>query len=68
MAPSESYDPRTWRDGVDYSRLARVYPPIGSDRAGRLALALSAAILLGGAALAYAARSEPPSKAATLPG
>ena len=64
MAPSESYDPRTWRDGVDYSRVARVYPPVGSDRAGRWALALSAAILLGGAALAYSARSERPADVA----
>lgn len=60
MAPSESYDPRTWRDGVDYSRVAKMYPRVGSDRTGRLALLLSAAFLLGGAVLAYATRSEPP--------
>ena len=68
MAPDESYDPRTWRDGVDYSRVARRFPPVGSDRASRLALVLSAAILLGGAALAYATRSEPPSPASATQG
>jgi hypothetical protein len=60
MAPDESYDPRTWRAGIDYSRAAPRFPPVGSDRASRGALVLSAAILLGGAALAYAARSDSP--------
>ena len=68
MAPSESYDPRTWRDGIDYSRAARIYPPVGSDRAGRLALLFSAALLLGGAGLAYAMRGDVQPPAASSEG
>jgi hypothetical protein len=68
MAPSESYDPRTWRDGIDYSHAAKIYPPVGSDRAGRLALLLSAALLLGGAGLAYAMRGDVPPPAAASEG
>ena len=68
MKPSESYDPRTWRDGIDYSRVAPSHPPVGSDRASRLALLLSAALLLGGAGLAYAMRSEPQATVSAAPG
>lgn len=60
MAPGDSYDPRTWREGIDYSRGGK---PLGPPRGGALPLLLSGAILLGGAAFAYASGGEAPKAA-----
>lgn len=50
---SESYDPRTWRRG-DHDEGAPVSAP--HQRSAWLALVVSAAILIAGAAMAYTAR------------
>lgn len=55
MTSGESYDPLTWREGVDYARAGKAMrPPHG----GVLPLILSLAVLIGGAAFAYATRAE----------
>lgn len=56
MATGDSYDPRTWREGVDYSPRPK---PIGPPRGGLVPLLVSLAILLGGAALAHVTKPAP---------
>ena len=72
MAPSESFDPRTWkkRDSASASRpVTAVNPTVAGpaeapDSAGKhrwwLGPVLSAAILAGGAVAAYETRSDAP--------
>ncbi|MDP3674079.1 MAG: hypothetical protein Q8R44_03125 [Novosphingobium sp.] len=72
MAPSESFDPRTWRSDepgqVKASPTVREPPrvqPMPPGQARRwLGFAVSAAILVGGAVAAYATRADVPANAA----
>lgn len=68
MMPSDSYDPLTWKPGDPQGRQAAApvagRPVARRDRPSWLPLALSAAVLLGGAALASASRVETPAGAA----
>lgn len=62
MRHSDSYDPHTWRDpDAKFGKRPAwrgVAPSIGG--AGWLALTLSAALLIGGAGMAWATREAPP--------
>lgn len=75
MAPSDSFDPRTWQgEGpapVTVTAAAResapAPPPPGGSPKRWLGLALSAAILAGGALAAYATRADAVAVAAASP-
>ncbi|MCA1661060.1 MAG: hypothetical protein LC648_02390 [Novosphingobium sp.] len=66
MASSDSYDPKTWRPGdppagPPFVQVAQ--PPVyagGTAAPAWLSLTLSAAVLLGGAMLAYSSRADSP--------
>jgi len=58
MAFSESFDPRTWTRGWAPSGRKHATPGARQPRASRLGFALAAAILVGGAVVAYATRGE----------
>lgn len=72
MAPSESFDPRTWRSdepgaarGPAPVREPSPVKPMPPPQARRwLGFALSGAILVSGALAAYATRTDVPAKAA----
>ena len=68
MAPSDSFDPRTWQ-GEDPAPLTmtaavreptRETPPSAGSHKWWLGPLLSAAILAGGAVVAYETRPDPP--------
>ena len=75
MAPSDSFDPRTWQGDdpalATAASAARPVPPVpplaGTPPRRWLGLALSAAILAGGALAAYATRADAPSIVAASP-
>lgn len=71
MAPGDSFDPRTWkrddpapvRAAVTVREPARQAPAPAVSHKWWVGPLLSAAILAGGAAMAYADRADPPANA-----
>lgn len=72
MTPGDSFDPRTWhpddpapvRADATVREPARERPPLAAQPGRWLGLALSAAILAGGAVAAYETRGDKPAVAA----
>jgi hypothetical protein len=63
MTSSDSYDPLTWKPGdppANQAAPVAARPVPRREKAAWLPLALSAAVLLGGAALASASRDDTP--------
>jgi hypothetical protein len=58
VSSSESFDPRTWTRGWSPSGKAHRRHASAPTGPGALGLALSAAVLLGGAVAAYATRGD----------